>query len=174
MSIVLLLARLVLAVVCVVAGLGKLLDLKGSQEAMRDFSLLRSLAAPLGILLPFADLAVTVALIIPASAWWGALGALVLLLLFVAGIAYNLTIGRKPDCHCFGVFYSSAIGKNTLIRNLVLVAVALLVVAFGPFTTEISMLAWIGTLTLAEGIGLIFGILVAIVLAAETWFLLEI
>src|SRR5437868_5178254 len=129
MSIVLLLARLVLAVVFFVAGLGKLLDLKGSQEAMRDFSLPRSLAAPLGILLPFAELAVTVALIIPALAWWGALGALVLLLLFVAGIAYNLTIGRKPDCHCFGVFYSSAIGKNTLIRNLVLAVVAVLVVA---------------------------------------------
>lgn len=174
MSIVLLLARLVLAVVFLVAGIGKLLDLKGSQQAMRDFSLPDFLAAPLGILLPFAELAVAVALVPTASAWWGALGALVLLLLFAAGIAYNLTLGRKPDCHCFGVFYSSAIGKNTLIRNLVLAAVALLVVAFGPFTTEISMVAWIGTLTLAEGIGLIFGILVAIVLAAETWFLLEI
>jgi peroxiredoxin/uncharacterized membrane protein YphA (DoxX/SURF4 family) len=173
MSIVLLLARLVLVVVFLVAGVGKLLDLKGSQQAMRDFSLPGFLAAPLGILLPFAELAVVVALIIPDSAWWGALGALVLLLLFVAGIAYNLTIGRKPDCHCFGVFYSAAISKNTLIRNLVLAVVALLVVALGPFTTELSMVAWISTLNLAEGIGLIFGILVAIVLAVETWFLFE-
>ena len=173
MSIVLLLARLVLVVVFLVAGVGKLLDLKGSQQAMRDFSLPGFLATPLGILLPFAELAVVVALIPAASAWWGALGALVLLLLFVTGIAYNLTLGRKPDCHCFGVFYSSAIGKNTLIRNLVLAAVALLVVAFGPFTTEISMVAWIGTLTIAEGIGLIFAILVTVLLAAETWFLFE-
>jgi len=174
MSIVLLLARLVLVVVFLVAGVGKLLDLKGSQQAMRDFSLPDFLAAPLGILLPFAELAVAVALIPTASAWWGALGALVLLLLFVAGIAYNLTLGRKPDCHCFGVFYSSAIGRNTLIRNLILAAVALLVVAFGPTTTELSMVAWIGTLNLAEGIGLIFGILVTILLVAETWFLFEI
>lgn len=174
MSIVLLLARLVLVVVFLVAGVGKLLDLKGSQQAMRDFSLPNFLATPLGILLPLAELAVAVALIPTASAWWGALGALVLLLLFVAGIAYNLTLGRKPDCHCFGVFYSSAIGINTLIRNLVLAAVAVLVVAFGPTTSELSMVAWIGTLNLAEGIGLIFGILITILLVAETWFLFEI
>lgn len=174
MSIVLLLARLVLVVVFLVAGVGKLLDLKGSQQAMRDFSLPGFLAAPLGILLPIAELAVVVALIPTASAWWGALGALVLLLLFVAGIAYNLTLGRKPDCHCFGVFYSSAIGINTLIRNLVLAAIAVLIVAFGPSTTELSMVAWIGTLNLAEGIGLIFAILVTVLLVAETWFLFEI
>jgi thiol-disulfide isomerase/thioredoxin/uncharacterized membrane protein YphA (DoxX/SURF4 family) len=174
MSIVLLLARLLLAVVFFVSGLGKLLDLKGSQQAMKDFSLPTFLAAPLGILLPFAELAVVVALLIPALAWWGGLGALVLLLIFVAGISYNLTLGRKPDCNCFGVFYSAAIGKNTLIRNFVLAAVALLIVVFGPSTSEISMFAWIGTLNLAEGIGLIFGILVAITLVVETWFLLEI
>jgi peroxiredoxin len=55
----------------------------------------------------------------------------------------------------------------------VLAVVAVLIVAFGPTTTEISMVAWIGTLTVAEGIGLIFGILVVILLAAETMFLIE-
>src|SRR5260221_13058194 len=99
MSIVLLLARLVLAVVFFVAGLGKLLDLKGSQEAMGNFSLPRSLAAPLGILLPIAELAVTVALIIPALACWGALGALVLLLLFVAELPGVVIIYHRPRTH---------------------------------------------------------------------------
>src|SRR5579884_3017606 len=158
MSIVLLLARLVLAVVFLVAGVGKLLDLKGSRQAMRDFSLPDFLAAPLGTILPFAEIAVTVALIPTASAWWGALGALVLLLLFVAGITYNLTLGRKPDCHCFGVFYSSAIGRSTLIRNLVLAVIAALIVGFGLTTQVLSMVAWIGKLNPAEGIGLIFPI----------------
>lgn len=173
MSIVLLLARLVLAVVFLVAGVGKLLDLKGSQQAMRDFSLPDFLATPLGIILPFAELAVVVALIPTASAWWGAIGALVLLLLFVLGITYNLTLGRKPDCHCFGVFYSSAIGRSTLIRNLVLAAIAVLIVGFGIATPELSMVAWIGTLNLAEGIGLIFGVIVVALLVAESWLLME-
>ncbi len=173
MSIVLLLARLVLAVVFLVAGVGKLLDLKGSQQAMRDFSLPDFLAAPLGIVLPLAELAVAVALIPTASAWWGAIGALVLLLLFIVGITYNLTLGRKPDCHCFGVFYSSAIGRSTLIRNLVLAVIAGLIVGFGPNTPELSMVAWIGDLNLAEGIGLIFGIIVVALLVGESWLLME-
>jgi peroxiredoxin/uncharacterized membrane protein YphA (DoxX/SURF4 family) len=173
MSIVLLLARLVLAVVFLVAGIGKLLDLKGSQQAMRDFSLPGFLATPLGIILPVAELAVAVALIPTASAWWGGIGALVLLLLFIAGIAYNLTIGRKPDCHCFGVFYSSAIGRSTLIRNLLLAVIAGLIVAFGLSNPETSLVAWIGALTVAESIGLIVGIVVVVLLALESWFLLE-
>jgi peroxiredoxin/uncharacterized membrane protein YphA (DoxX/SURF4 family) len=173
MSILLLLARLVLVVVFLVAGVGKLLDLKGSRQAIRDFGLPGFLAAPLGILLPIAELIVAVALVPAQSAWWAAIAAGVLLLLFVAGITYNLTLGRKPDCHCFGVFYSSAISKNTVIRNLVLAAVAGFIVAFGPINAEISMVAWIGTLTVAEGVGLVFGILVAILLAFETWFLFE-
>jgi len=28
--------------------------------------------------------------------------ALALLLTFIAGIGYNLSRGRTPDCHCFG------------------------------------------------------------------------
>src|SRR5436305_11200160 len=87
MGIVLLLARMVLTSVFVVAGLTKLADLAGSQQALRDFGVPARLADPFGLLLPLADLAVAVALLPPISAWWGALGALTLLLLFVAGIS---------------------------------------------------------------------------------------
>jgi uncharacterized membrane protein YphA (DoxX/SURF4 family) len=102
MSVVILLARLVLALTFVVAGLAKLADLAGSRQALRDFGVPTRLANPFGVLLPLAELAVVVALIPPISAWWGGLGALILLLLFVAGIGYNLARGRQPDCHCFG------------------------------------------------------------------------
>jgi hypothetical protein len=53
------------------------------------------LAAPVAVLLPAAELAVAVAVaVLPGvPAWWGALGALVLLLLFAAGIVVNLARG---------------------------------------------------------------------------------
>src|SRR5207248_9503974 len=102
MILLLMLARLVLVAVFLVAGLAKLADLAGSRQAMRDFGVPARLATPLGTLLPLAELVVTVALLLPISAWWGGLGALILLLLFVAGIGYNLAQGRQPDCHCFG------------------------------------------------------------------------
>jgi uncharacterized membrane protein YphA (DoxX/SURF4 family) len=99
-GLILLVARVLLALVFVVAGLAKLADRAGSRQALRDFGVPAALAPPLGSLLPLAELAV--ALLPTRSAWWGALGALVLLLLFIAGIGANLARGRTPDCHCFG------------------------------------------------------------------------
>src|SRR5947209_19976636 len=124
MGILLLLAGLLLAAVFVVAGLAKLADRAGSRQALVGFGLPAALAAPLGLLLPLAELAVAVALLPAAWAWWGALGALALLLLFVSGIGYNLAHGRQPDCHCFGQLHSAPAGWPTLTRNLVLAAIA--------------------------------------------------
>ncbi len=86
MDLLTLLARLLLASVFAVAGVAKLGDRVGSRRVAADFGLPAALSTPLGILLPLAELAVAVALIPTASALWGALGALALLLLFVAGI----------------------------------------------------------------------------------------
>ncbi len=110
MSLALLIARLLLAAVFLVAGLAKLADLAGSRQALRDFGVPTRLATPFGLLLPLAELAVVVALIPTVSAWWGALGALTLLLVFVGGISYNLARGRQPECHCFGQLHSAPAG----------------------------------------------------------------
>ena len=96
MGLLLLVAQLLLAAVFLVAGVAKLADLAGSRQALRDFGVPAALATPLGTLLPLAELAVAVALLPAASAGWGALSALVLLLLFSAGIGANLARGRTP------------------------------------------------------------------------------
>src|SRR5215210_7850679 len=127
MDTTLFIARLLLALVFLVAGVAKLADRTGSRQAVVDFGLPKFLAAPLGVLLPLAELAVAVALIPASTAWWGALGALALLLLFVAGIGVNLARGRKPDCHCFGQLHSAPAGWSTLLRNGALAAVAALI-----------------------------------------------
>src|SRR5215207_2126243 len=111
-----------------VAGASKLADCKGSREALVDFGVPSFLASPLGILLPLIELAAAAALIPAGTAWWGAVGALALLLMFVAGIGTNLALGRKPDCHCFGQLHSAPAGWKTLTRNGVLALVAGLVV----------------------------------------------
>jgi uncharacterized membrane protein YphA (DoxX/SURF4 family) len=132
MDMVLLLARLLLAAVFVVAGLAKLADRAGSRQALRDFGVPSVLAAPLGILLPLAELAVGVALVPIATAWGGAVGALALLLLFLAVISLTLAQGRAPDCRCFGQLSSAPVGWPTLVRNGLLAAVAGIVVWHGP------------------------------------------
>ena len=108
MSAALLIARLVLAAVFAVAGVAKLADLPGSRRAVAAFGVPTGLAGVVGVALPLAELAVAVLLLPEATAWWGALGALLLLLLFCAAIGVSLARGRAPDCHCFGQLHSAA------------------------------------------------------------------
>jgi thiol-disulfide isomerase/thioredoxin/uncharacterized membrane protein YphA (DoxX/SURF4 family) len=171
---VLLIARLLLALVLAVAGVAKLADRAGSRQGLTDFGVPAALAAPFGILLPLAELAVAIALIPLATAWWGALGALVLLLLFVAGISYNLARGRKPDCRCFGQLHSSPAGWKTLVRNGALAAVASLILWEGRDGVGASAVGWIGQLSTAPLLGLLGGLLVLTLLVAQFvqwWFL---
>ena len=96
MDTALLVARMLLAAVFLVAGLAKLADRAGSRQAIQEFGLPAFLARPLGTLLPLVELTIALALIPTISAWWGAIGACALLLLFVAGIGLNLIRDGPP------------------------------------------------------------------------------
>jgi uncharacterized membrane protein YphA (DoxX/SURF4 family) len=111
MSASLLVARVFLALVFATAGVAKLADREGSRQAITDFGVPSALAAPLGLLLPLAELAVAASLLPGSTAWWGALG---LLSVFVVDISINLARGRKPECHCFGQLHSAPAGWKTL------------------------------------------------------------
>ncbi len=175
MGILLLVARLLLAVVFVVAGLAKIADLKGSQKAVEGFGVPSFLAIPLGTILPFAELAVAIALIPTAWAFYGAIGAAVLLVAFIIGIGANLSVGRQPDCHCFGQLHSEPVGASTLIRNIVLALIAGFVIWQGAAYNNVgvSAVSWMTTLTAFEAVVLVFGIIVVALLAVETWLLLQ-
>ena len=170
---VLLVARLVLAAVFAVAGISKLTDREGSRQAMSDFGLPAALAAPFGLLLPMAELAVAVALVPAATAWWGAVGALALLVLFVVGIGANLAQGRQPDCHCFGQLHSAPAGPMTLARNGALAAVAAFLVWQAKDGAGPSALGWMGGLSAAQLGALILGVVALALLAGQWWFLLH-
>ncbi len=167
-------ARLLLATVFLVAGVAKLGDRAGSRRALKDFGVPDWLVAPLGILLPIAELAVAGALLPVASAWLGSLGALALLAVFLLGIGINLARGRKPDCHCFGHLYSAPAGWSTLIRNAALAAVAGFVVWQGRNSPGPSAFTWLGNLTAAQRLGLFGGLAGLTLLATEAAFLLQI
>jgi methylamine dehydrogenase accessory protein MauD len=173
MDVALLLARLLLASVFMLAGAAKLADREGSRRALVDFGVPASLATPLGVLLPLAELAVAAALIPAATAWWGAAGALLLLLLFVAAIAANLARGRKAECHCFGQLHSEPAGWKTLARNGVLAVVAGFVVWQGYGGAGPSAVGWLVGLSATQVAGLVVGLAVLGVLAAQSWMLLN-
>ena len=169
MDVALLLARLILAAVFLVAGGAKLADRRGSIEAMRGFGVPERFAAPAGLALPIAEIAVAILLIPTATARWGAVGALALLLAFVAGIAWNLAQGRQPDCHCFGQLHSEPAGWPTLARNGVLAAIAAFLLVAGWDDAGTSVFAWLGDLSGVESVLLAGGVVALALIAVEGW-----
>src|SRR3712207_6825111 len=95
-------ARLILFAVFIVSGTAKLLDRPGTRKAVVDFGLPHWLGGICAMVLPIAELAIAAALLSAATAWFAAMAAAALLGAFVVAIAYNLALGRRPDCHCFG------------------------------------------------------------------------
>src|ERR671911_1220121 len=173
MDAALLIARLVLGAVFTLAGVAKLSDLKGSRQAIIEFGVPSAIAAPLGLLLPLAELVVAATLLPASTAWWGAMGALSLLSVFVVGISINLAHGRKPDCHCFGQLHSAPAGWKTLARNGVVAAGAGFVLWQGYDGAGPSAIAWLGALSTAQVLGLLGGVLVLALLAGQWVFLVH-
>ncbi len=113
-----------LALVFAFSGLSKLAD-PGFRYGLGAFGVPKSLIKPVTIALPLAELAIAAAIVIPATRWWGALVALLALVAFIVAIAYQLSRGRKPDCHCFGRFGGGPVGIQTIARNALLAGLAI-------------------------------------------------
>ncbi len=174
MQAALLAARVLLSGVFAVAGVTKLADIAGSRRALVEFGVPNALASPLGVLLPLAELTVATALLPMVSAWYGALAAFLLLLLFISGISVNLARGRTPDCHCFGQLSSAPIGWPTLARNAVLATVSAFVVWHGRYNPGLSIVSWSGSLTVAQCVFFIMSFVGFALLAAQGWLLLQV
>ncbi|HUX88898.1 MAG TPA: PqqD family peptide modification chaperone [Chloroflexota bacterium] len=154
---VILLARLLLFGVFGVAGAAKLVDQTGEVRALVDFGVPSAVARPLRWLLPIVEIAVALALLPVETAWWGALGAAVLLIAFLVGIGASVARGRHPDCHCFGQLHSAPVGAGTIARNAVLAALAFAIVGAGPESVGPSAIAWLGDLTPGQLVGVLAG-----------------
>ncbi len=112
MEIVLLLIRLILFAIFALAGIGKLLDLKGSEKAVKEFGTPEELAKFFAVALPFAEIVFAICLLFVETSWVGAIGALILLLSFIGGMIWQLAQGNAPDCHCFGAIHSEPVSQE--------------------------------------------------------------
>lgn len=131
-------ARVLLAGVFATAAVTKLSDRGAALRAVEDFGLGSRAASAVARTLPLVELLVAVAMLVNPLARVAAAAAVVLLAGFSAGIANALRKGRAPDCGCFGGISAKPVSRWTLVRNGVLGALAVLVVASGA-----SMSAWL-------------------------------
>ena len=95
---------------------------------LADYQLLpASLVRPIARLVPLLELAIAFALLVPVSRGWAALSAASLLALYAAAIGINLWRGRRDiDCGCAGPDQAQPLRPVLLLRNSVLVVLALL------------------------------------------------
>ncbi|MFM9905440.1 MAG: MauE/DoxX family redox-associated membrane protein [Pyrinomonadaceae bacterium] len=139
MEIVLLVIRLSLAAVFGVAGIAKLFDPAGSEKALGDFGVPRTLARPMVYVLPAFELAIAIALLFVQSSWFGAFGATALFVIFTGGMLYQMVKGNAPDCHCFGQLHSEPVGIGSIVRNLVMLIPAVILVTRGQANQGLNL-----------------------------------
>jgi hypothetical protein len=131
-ELVALIARVALAATFIFSAVAKIRDTDGARQAVKDFGVPAGVAplvamslAPLelasAVLLLTTDLAVTV----------GAVLAIVLLAAFTAGIVVNLLRGKRVECHCFGAMSTKPLSWWSVVRNVVLMALAALTLGGG-------------------------------------------
>ena len=119
MESILLLSRLFLAAIFATAGITKLMDLKGSEVAVRDFGVPEPLVKPISVILPVSEVVIALLFFPLLTSWIAALAALIFLVWFTIGMAYQMAKGNAPDCHCFGQLYNEPVRISSLVRNAI-------------------------------------------------------
>ena len=133
------LIRLFLVAIFALAGIGKLLDLDGSENAIKDFGVPDILAKPFSVLLPFAEIFVTILLLFVQTSWLGAIGGFLLLLTFIGGMLFQMAKGNAPNCHCFGQLHSEPVSAKSLIRNGIFAILAFFLILSGKDNQGLSV-----------------------------------
>ncbi|MCC7023669.1 MAG: redoxin domain-containing protein [Thermomicrobiales bacterium] len=170
-DVLLLLGRVALALVLLVSGVAKLFDLSGSRAALRSFGVPEPLTAPGSVLVPLVEIALAILLVPAATASWGALGALVLFAIYIAGMSYHLARGERFNCHCFGQLTTSEIGASTIVRNVVLGVIAAFVAYQGFSHGRAGSVTGMGAY---EWLALALAIVALAALAAIGWLLVHV
>ena len=120
--------QVALGLVLLVFALGKLRDPSALVTGALRYQILSpTIVRPAATLLPFAELALAVALLLGIAARLTGLATAALFIAFTFAVAVNLYRGRTIPCHCFSASATDRIGPLSLVRLLFLLALALLV-----------------------------------------------
>lgn len=168
------LLRVILVAIFALAGIAKLYDLPGSKKAVKDFDVPEILAKPFAVLLPVAELIVAVLLLFVQTSWFGAIGAAILLAIFIGGMAYQMAKGNAPDCHCFGAVHSEPVSPKSLIRNAIFIVPAIALIITGRTQQGFDLFDTANNVSQDSPMQIIIGLAVVALLAAVVYFLKQI
>src|SRR5437762_9298964 len=168
---VLLVSRVVLSCVFAIAGTAKLINVRGTEEAAMGLGTPRRIAPFVARALPLVELGLVIPLLSVSLSWWAAIGAGGLLVCLTAVVGANLAVGRHPNCNCFGSLSGGPITWRTFLRNLAMLALAVLIIWQGRDSPELSLTDWLGELSLGEQLLLSISAFALLLLALQAWVL---
>lgn len=129
-------ARVLLGAIFVVAGYLKISDPQAFAFAVKGFKILPDhLIIPAAFTLPCIEILAGVLLVVGLWTRGAAVAILLMLIAFTAGQASVIHRGLDVKCSCFGNLEwpcSGAIGTCHLVRNSVLMLMAIIATALGP------------------------------------------
>lgn len=120
-------AGIVVGLALAVAGVLKLLDGPGWIRQAADMGVGR----PVSSVVPFVEIGLGVLVASHLLAPWPAIGAVVLMTAMTILIVTRLLDGSRPPCACFGTRSKRPLGAFHVVRNLVLLAVAVIAAVWG-------------------------------------------
>jgi uncharacterized membrane protein YphA (DoxX/SURF4 family) len=162
--------RFVLGTVFALAGLAKLPRRAQFEAAVRGYRLVPDRAVgPIARWLPLVEVAAGGLLLLGLGTAPVAALLAVFLVVFTGAVAINLARGRAIDCGCYGAGPSRTIGRSTLVRNLGLLAMAVVVTAEAPASFGLDAVLGFGSrhgVSSGNAVGLLLGATVAVLAVA--------
>jgi uncharacterized membrane protein YphA (DoxX/SURF4 family) len=123
-------ARLIVAGVFLYAAVPKLADPAAFAEAIDNYHVLpASLVGPFAAILPLLEIVTACALVAGVGARGAAIVAGAMLLAFVVAMAQAMARGIDLECGCFGAETRAEVGWPAIGRNVLLIALCVLVAA---------------------------------------------
>jgi uncharacterized membrane protein YphA (DoxX/SURF4 family) len=120
-----LLPSYLLALLWTYTGLDKLIRFEQSRKAFHNQTFPAELAGVLSYAVPMAELLLAILLVIQLTRWWGYLGSILLLTVFITyvGLIWVGAFPRVP-CNCAGLFDSMGWTAHLILNlNLLILAI---------------------------------------------------
>ena len=151
---------LVLSYIFVAAAVHKLQDFGEFRETITNYRVIPDrLVTPFAVILPLAELAAGIGLLVPFTASVAAVAVALLLLVYILAMSINLAQGRRSiDCGCGGSEQKQYISEWLVLRNALLVVFACCIVVDGP-VRELAWFDWLVAFLGTTVICLIYNIL---------------
>ena len=140
--VIVLVARLCLGFFLFPSALGKLTNQRGFIQGMVDYQILPERTAKVfGLILPWIELGLALALILGIALPIAATVASLLLMSFTAAVTINLQRGHEIMCNCYGIAGTKTISWGTVVRNVLLLLLAAVVVSLAP--QNVALAPWL-------------------------------